>query len=118
MEQKQEKVRATIKPNLDPDPTLVYVSEARFREALHKRGMYDLDQVARDIKLYPPTLRFRLRVGSFQKYIADRLEKVLRISPSEYVPLQITMLSDEDVKRIADEIKRQVKREEWMLDGR
>lgn len=103
--------RPSVKPGVQPEKELVYVSEQRFREALNQRGYYDLEQVARDIKTYPDTLMFRLRVGSFLPYMAERLKEAYSLEPMDYAPINMVdvetedhWLTDKEIDRIAEKL--------------
>lgn len=107
--------RPNLKPSTAPERDfLVYVSEARFREALNARGHYDLDQVARDINTYPDTLKYRLRMGSFLPYMSEQIKTVYGIDPMEYAPISLIdpeespVLTDEEVERIAERVVQKI----------
>jgi hypothetical protein len=96
---------------------LVYVSAERFEAVLKERGLYDLDQVARDIGTYPDTLKYRLRMGSFLPYMAEKLENVYGLTPQDYAPIILLdttdedspVLTDEEVERIAERVAQKIK---------
>ena len=107
--------RPNVKQSIQQDTkNLVYVSSDRFEAALHARGLYDIDQVARDMNSYPDTLRYRLKVGTFLPYMAEKLEKLYGIAPAEYAPITLVdveespVLTEEEIERIAIRVAEEV----------